>query len=309
MIYKIYLGLPNLRRPVLFHKIVNRFYLLIFKRLFNNSLINKVEKLSKTEFIGINTKERDFTIDVRLTYFPAQINEVSITIKTIFSQTVKADYITLWLSLNQFPDRKIPNKLIQQQKRGLSIEFVEDDLRSHKKYFYAFRKQQDNLVITFEDDVFYPSNTIDSLIQAHLKFPKAIICNRGHRINFKDDVILKYRSWSHNYKNITPSLDAVPTGVGGVLYPPNSYSKEIFDVETFKEICFYADDLWLKIHSIRVGTKVLSLRTFSRDLISVGKSQNVKLVQHNAIEGGNDEQLNKLLDYYKITTKNFEDEA
>ena len=307
MIYKIYLGLPNLRKPIIIHKIINRVYLFLFKRLFNDKITRDVEDPKNKIHSGLNNKPRNYTIDVSLTSFPARISEVSTTIETIFQQTERADTITLWLSKEQFPEEKIPYKLSDQIKRGLIIEFVEDDLRSHKKYYYAFKKQSNNLVITFDDDVFYPKNTIHALMQAHLKHPNAIICNRGHQINTKRDGLLRYRLWSHNFKNITPSFGALPTGVGGVLYPPNSYNSDIFDIDTFKKICYHADDLWLKIHSLRNNTKVVSLKTFSRDLINVGQSQKVKLVNENIHSGGNDHQFNKLLNYYNLTVNNFKD--
>jgi hypothetical protein len=308
MIYKTYFGLPNLKYPILFQKGFNRAYLIFFKRFFTKNLEKEINDFKKLEIYGVNTEKRDFVIDVSLTSFPARIEEISQTIETIFFQSVKADTITLWLSLNQFPNQQIPHSLELQKKRGLNIEFVEDDLRSHKKYFYAFKKQKNNLVITFDDDVFYPKNTIESLIIAHIKYPNVVICNRGHKINFHKGIVLDYKNWSHNYFSKKPSSSAVPTGVGGVLYPPSSYHQDIFDVDTFKKISFYADDLWLKIHTLRKGTKVMSLRTYSRDFINVGKTQNFKLVQHNSLEGGNDTQFKNLLEYYQITSKDFLDE-
>lgn len=307
MLHKIYFKLPNVQYPIILHKAVNRIYVIVFKYFFCTILLKKIESSQKSKCNTINDLKRDYKIDVSLTSFPARIDEVNITIETIFNQSIKADTITLWLSLSQFPDRKIPFSLEIQKKRGLNIEFVEDDLRSHKKYFYAFKNQKNNLVITFDDDVFYPKNTIENLVNAHKIYPNAIICNRGHKITFSGLTFFKYKKWKHNYNSQKPSLLAVPTGVGGVLYPPNTYHQDIFDVETFKKICFYADDLWLKIHSLRKGTKVMSIRTFSRDLINVGKSQKFKLVQHNSLEGGNDIQFENLLTHYNLTLKDFDD--
>ena len=307
MSYKTYFKLPNFKGPIVLHKVINRGYMFIFKKYFYKNFEKKVIDSIKNNNNGLNKELRDFSIEVSLTSFPARINEVYITIETIFSQTVKADNITLWLSLEQFPDRKIPKELEEQKKRGLTVEFVEDDLRSHKKYYYAFKRQKDNLVITFDDDVFYPDNTIESLVSAHLRYPNAVICNRGHKIEFSGYEILKYKNWKHNYKSQIPSNFAVPTGVGGVLYPPHSYHQDIFNISEFKEICFYADDLWLKIQTLRNNTKVYSLGTYPRDFINVGRSQQFKLVQYNAINGGNDTQFSKLLNHYQLSSKDFQD--
>jgi hypothetical protein len=309
MSYNIYFKLPNISAPILLHKAINRIYIFVFKKFFLKNFENQVIKSRLHDTIGINTENRDFLIEVSLTSFPARINEVSCTIETIFCQTVKPDIINLWLSIDQFPDKKIPELLELQKKRGLTIFFVDDDLRSHKKYYYAFKNQTNNLVITFDDDVYYPTNTIESLISAHKHFPNYIICNRGHKIIIKNNTITNYKCWNHNFNSNKPSYLAVPTGVGGVLYPPNSYHQDIFDIHTFKRICFFADDLWLKIHTLRKKTKVLSLRTYPRDFINVGQSQNFKLVQHNALEGGNDLQLQNLLKHYDLTANDFQDEA
>jgi hypothetical protein len=309
MIYKVYFGLPNLRMPILLHKAINRVYLLIFKKLFNKRFVKQLQSSMQTDLMGINKIKRDLIIDVSITSFPARIEEVCYTIETLFLQTVKVDSITVWLSVDQFPEREIPTALKLQKARGLSIKFVEDDLRSHKKYYYSFLEQKDNIIITFDDDVYYPKNTIEKLINAHKMFPKAVICNRGHKINFKGNQVLKYKNWSHNFRNSKPTFDLVPTGVGGVLYPPNSYHKDVFDIKTFKETCFFADDLWLKVQTLRKGTKVLGLKTFSRDLINVGKSQDFKLAQHNAVKGGNNEQFEKILNHYSLTKNDFKDET
>ncbi len=306
-LYKIYFSLPNLRYPVLLHKMVNRIYLFIFKKLFNQLFEKEVEKMRLNGLIGTNQIIRDYRIEVSLTSFPARINEVHKTIETIFSQTIQADSITLWLSIEQFPNQIIPKQLEEQKKRGLIIEFVPDDLRSHKKYYYAFQRQKNNLVITFDDDVFYPSNTIESLINAHRLFPEAVICNRGHKITFNSSKINKYKKWNHNFNSKIPLLASVATGVGGVLYPPNSYVKDIFRIDVFKNNCFYADDLWLKLNTIKNNTKTLSLRTFKRDFINVGQSQKNKLVQQNSLEGGNDKQLLNILNHYKIQASIFKD--
>jgi hypothetical protein len=307
MSYKTYFQLPNIKKPILLHKALNRGYMFVFKKYFYKNFESNVLDSIKNKEYGLNKDARDLSIEVSLTSFPARINEVYITIETIFLQTVKADNITLWLSLEQFPDRVIPKELEEQKNRGLTVEFVADDLRSHKKYYYAFKRQKDNVVITFDDDVFYPENTIESLLQGHLKFPKAVICNRGHKIEIKDENVLSYKNWCHNYNSCLPSNLAVPTGVGGVLYPPDSYHLDIFNIADFKEICFYADDLWLKIQTLRKNTKVYSLRTYPRDFINVGKSQQFKLVQYNAMDGGNDSQFCNLLNHYQLSSKDFQD--
>jgi len=92
----------------------------------------------------------------------------------------------------------------------------------------------------------------------------------------------------------------VQVGVGGVLYPPGALHEEVFNRELFKNICFHADDLWLKIMALKNGTKVVTNRRFNKDFVSVGKTQREKLVSNNVFGGGNDKQLRNVLEHYEI---------
>ena len=76
-----------------------------------------------------------------------------------------------------------------------------------------------------------------------------------------------------------------------------------FDNDIFKEICFHADDLWLKAMSLLHNTNVVTNKRYNKDFVSIKTTQNEKLVSNNVIAGGNDVQLKNVCDYYKI---NFE---
>ena len=53
-------------------------------------------------------------------------------------------------------------------KKGLEIKYIKD-LKSHKKYFYAFKEFYNEIFITFDEDIFYNKNTISSLINTNKK--------------------------------------------------------------------------------------------------------------------------------------------
>ena len=80
----------------------------------------------------------------------------------------------LWLAKSQFDDISVlPQKLVNLQKRGLTIRFC-DDLRSHKKYFYVMQEHPEDIIVLADDDMFYPSDTLRKLIKMHKKYPKDI---------------------------------------------------------------------------------------------------------------------------------------
>ena len=83
-------------------------------------------------------------IVVSLTTFPARIDECYFAIKSLMIQSYPADRIILWLAKNQFPDEKLPSKYDKLIARGLEVRYCEEDLRSHKKYYYALQEQKED---------------------------------------------------------------------------------------------------------------------------------------------------------------------
>ena len=143
---------------------------------------------------GLNTLPRKETVVLSLSSFPARIDQAYVAIKSLMRQSVKADRIVLWLAEDQFKDFALPGKFNRLIKRGLCVSYVED-LRSHKKYYYALREQKpDELVITFDDDIIYEKDAVKKLIKKHNEYPECIVCNRGHEIEFDDNGLKPYNA-------------------------------------------------------------------------------------------------------------------
>jgi hypothetical protein len=300
-ILNLYFKLPHDRSLGIVTKIINRLAARLIKRLLDRTVPNYFIKTQEKYPIGINQLPRDEVVIVSLTSFPGRIDDVWIVIECLFRQTYKADKILLWLSSSQFEGIELPKKLLEQQDRGLEICFVSDDIRSHKKYYYALKKFSDNIIITVDDDVYYQNEVLEKLMIYHTKFPNQVIGNRGHEILFdSSNNILPYRNWLHNVKKNISSFLFVPTGVGGVLYPPKSLTKELLNVEKIKELCFHADDLWLKVGSLVTNSKVYITKYYRQEFITVGKTQKNKLVTFNSLNGGNDSQFIAVLDHFKM---------
>lgn len=302
----IYHKLPHDRSLGIVSKAFNRLAARVIKRILDRKVPAYFIKTRDNYPLGINQEPREKKVIVSFTSFPARIADVWIVVECLFRQTYKADKIILWLSKPQFEGMPLPEALVNQGKRGLEIRFVEDDLRSHKKYFYTLQEHSDNVIITVDDDVYYHKNILSTLIEYHFKFPDCVIANRAHEIRFDRNTgaILPYRKWIHNVRKECPSFQYVPTGVGGVLYPANSLSVKILNAEMIKSICFQADDLWLKAGSLLTNTKIFVPDFYKQEFITIGKTQNSKLVTSNSLNGGNDIQFIKVLDYFELGNLN-----
>ncbi len=255
---------------------------------------------------GVKASRKQQKVIVSLTTFPSRINVVWICIETLMRQEHKPDRIILWLAKEQFEsESKLPLQLLKLKDRGLEIKFC-DDLKPHKKYYYTMLENPNDIIITFDDDILYPSNAIKSLVKLGSKYPGSIICNRGHIMTFNGNKVEPYSLWKRTSDiEIGPNLLLCPTGVGGVLYPPNCLDKSVFDKEGIISNCLLADDLWLKVMSIRKGTKVVKTSKFPRNLFVLLSSQKNSLGRKNVGNNQNDKQLDNILSNYSIDVENF----
>ena len=263
-------------------------------------IANLLTKLWVSKKSGVHTGQGE-TVIVSLTSFTARIHSVSTTIKSLMRQSVKPDRIILWLAESQFPsEASLPSELLALKKRGLEIRFCED-LKPHKKYLYTMKENPDAIVITCDDDLIYPENTIERLLAKHRKYPDCVCCNRGHEILFDESGVLPYMKWRHQAVDFTePTHLLCATGCGGVLYPPHCLDEEVFDIDAIRELALCADDLWLKVMEVKNGTRVVYTDHFPQRLFFVKNSQKEKLHAFNLEHDGNDEVWRKLDARYHI---------
>lgn len=292
-----YQALPHDNSLGIFSKALNRGAAKALKLYLDNTVPNYFIGTRKQFKTVLNKDPRDVKITVSLTSFPARLENVWIVIECIFRQTYKVDRIVLWLDEN-LKDHRLPPTLVAQMDRGLEVRYVED-LRAHTKYYYALQEFKDDIVITVDDDCYYPVDTVENLMAIHQEYPQSIAANRIHGIvvNNNNEVV-DYKNWSHNYKPENDSkLDHLLTGVSGVLYPPSIFNDNLFKREVLLDICKYADDVWLSLHARAAGISIKTNSRFNKDFISISKSFKVRLLNHNSKSGGNDVQVKAVLKY------------
>lgn len=236
---------------------------------------------------------RSEKITASLTTFPARIKEVRYAIMSIMLQTVQPDRIILWLAGTQFPGNIIPEEVRDLCELGLQVRFC-DDLRSHKKYFYALQEQKpDEVVITFDDDIIYHPHTIERLIETHNSHPDSIICCQAMKAAITQDGVLEnYLKWGEagDFEDNNSGLLSPLTG-SGCLYPYSILSEDTFIKEKLKTLAFSADDLWIYTMSRLSKVGVITTPVISRIFSVVSGSQTFNLSQINCLDNGNDNAL------------------
>jgi hypothetical protein len=253
--------------------------------------------------IGINmNRNRKKEIIISMTTYPKRFNVVHIAIESLLTQTLKPDLIVLYLAKDELSNGEIPKHLARLKKRGLNITIVNENLRSYKKLIYAIEEFPDAILITVDDDILYPEYFVEKLYERHLQYPKEIIAYRCSIMRRKSDTeLLPYLSWKKAAGIVQPSFELFFTGVGGVLYPPNSLHKDVLNKKLFLALAPNADDIWFKAMSLLNGTKVMQVFEDSIEFPIINqKSQESALWKTNNGQQENDIQLKKVFDYFKL---------
>lgn len=255
--------------------------------------------------VGNNCSE---SIVVSLTSFPRRIDDVYLTIESIFQQSLKADKVVLWLSRDNFPREDVPRILRSQQQRGLDIEFCDGDLGSYKKIYHTLKLYPDSLIVTVDDDVIYPLDMVDQLYRTFSENPGAVYAHRAYRmIVNKKGAIAPYSTWSMATGDEGDSSLVFPTGVAGVMYSPNIFDDEVFNSSVFQKLCPNADDVWLKAMTLRSGVlsyKIADQRPWKDRFLTIDGSQQMSLKKQNwNTKTGNDAKLKAVFDHYDLYKK------
>ena len=275
---------------------VQGIYPVLFGRL--RKALKKEERAVKQKHYAALPRTKEIVLS--LTSYPARTEKLSLCIRSLLKQYLKADKLVLWLAEEQYPgkERSLPKDLLRLTKRGLTIEWCKEDLKPHKKYFYSMQKYPDSIVITVDDDMEYAPDMTGKLYESYLRHPYAVSCLRAHLIRFNSEGLLKrYKDWGMEDNSLVavPTFRLLPTGVAGVLYPPHSLPKEAFDMEAIRENALMTDDLWLKVMYTANGYPVVLVE-------AQGAIHGIEGTQESAIslfnvESGNDINMKKCLSY------------
>ncbi len=250
---------------------------------------------------------RKYQVIVSLTTYPKRFDCIELCLKSLILQNEKPDRIIVYLGSDAV-GLELPESMKQFKKFGVEFRYDKtDNLRSHKKYYYAMQEFPESVIVTADDDIIYPQNWLQSLLQSYEKYPNFISARRVHLMVRNADGKLKaYNHWIDQYrKEFNPSHSLIATGNAGILYPPHSIDIRAFDVESIKKLCFGADDIWMKCMAVLKGTKYVWVQNDEVALPEVGEVEETALSKTNVVEHKNDMYLKCVMNHYDITDDMF----
>lgn len=238
-------------------------------------------------------------IIISLTSFPARVNTLWMTIQCLRRQTVQPSKILIWLSKSQFGNNyNLPDSLSTQLNEQVEIRWVENDLRSHKKFYYVSSLYPNSWIFLVDDDIFYPSDMLEEVLKIHQSHPDAVICRYGYKM--KHDAngnLLSYWNWKKKFSYSSESELFFGTG-GGTLFRPSSLYKDLTNESLFLNLTPLSDDIWMNA-MVRLAKRPVII-TKNGLLLPFFISENICLDSENLRNNRNDQQLQMVSAYYKM---------
>lgn len=236
---------------------------------------------------------------VSLTSFPARIKTANYAIESILLQKKKANLVVLWLGHEQFPNKEkdLPKRLRRLTQFGLTIKWC-NDIRSYKKLVPSLEAFPDDIIVTADDDIWYPPEWLERLYNSYLKEPKLIHAHRVLQVTAKDGKINKYIDWGAQiFAPQQISYCWHVTGGAGALYPPHCLYKDVCKSDKFLSIAPTVDDIWFWAMAILQHTRIRIVDGNIFDFEGIFIVNNQSLWDDNVYDK-NDVALEELMESY-----------
>ena len=282
---------------------INKVNFLLTKGINKEQLSYDIENFKNS---GINEQPRTPKLIVSLTSFPERMYDLHFCLYSLLTQTLKPDEVILWLAADEFPNKEadLSQNVLQLKDNGLTIKWCEN-IGSYKKLIPPIREYPNDIIVSADDDIFYPAEWLERLYNSYLKNPDYIHCHRAHKITFDaSGCIEPYEKWKKCIDDKTASFINFFTGAGGILYPPNCFYKDILDEDIFMRLAPRADDIWfwamcvLNNKKIKVIENPINQITYTNPARELQIFNEKTLYSTNGAAGGNDEQLKNVIEQY-----------
>ena len=240
---------------------------------------------------------------VSLTSYPERMVDIHYCLYSLLNQSHKPDMLILWLGEEQFPNKEqdIPKAVLDLQENGLTIKWHKN-IKAYTKLIPTLKEYPEDIIVTADDDIFYPNDWLEKLYSAYIQDKSMIHCHRAHYLTLTDGKLLPYNQWQKDISNVIPSYFNFFTGVGGVLYPSSRcLYKDILNEEAFSQLSPYNDDIWFWAMAVLQGTKINVVEnniTYINPNRELAINGTTALSHINVAQNKNDKQIAAVLKAY-----------
>ncbi|WP_456267930.1 hypothetical protein M1D97_11840 [Kushneria sp. AK178] len=258
---------------------------------------------------GLNLARRqqhasgDGRLIVSLTTHLPRIRDVYLTIESILRQQISGFEVHLYISEQDMTALgKLPATLQRQVERGVRVITTAEDYRSYDKLVHALKAHPDATIVTADDDVIYPRDWLARLLEGSRQYPDCIICHRGHLLRESSPgsghICYQASRTGVQVPVDRPLFNLMPTGNGGILYPPGSLAPMAVDPAAFQTLAPNADDIWFKMASLKQGTRCFRVNPYNVNFLPTRAAHHQPLHKENVKGDGNNQKFDNCLRHH-----------
>ena len=239
--------------------------------LFNYRMLNPLSRfilLTKTDIPELNQIKRSTQVIVSLSCTEDNFDKLQYTLYSLFNQKVSPDKVILWIS-NRYELSELPYSITKFVKSGLDIRFVEE-AGSYTKIIYALKEYRDSIIVTADENIYYPRCWLLKLYHSYISNPEDIHVHGFFGINSDKNRICTIKEWRIFSCNETSSFKNFPVSAGGVLYPPNCFIKDILREDIYKKKADVSWEIWSWVISVVSNRKIRQVKNYIRNFSTTG---------------------------------------
>lgn len=217
----------------------------------------------ETFIVKQKLKKNNPNIIVSFTTTPYRINQIKPVLDSIIRQSIKPNkiYVNIpWKfkrdnSLYIIPEwlKNYPNVIINRTR----------DYGPGTKIVATLEKVHDPnaIIITFDDDKFYPKHTVRDLAKQYLVQPNAAFTGGGLNFLFGPN-----HTFTSEWVGLNGKPSLVVIGALGAAYKRNLFKEDIFGlVNSLPLSCFLSDDLMISAYLIANNINIFRISSISFD--------------------------------------------
>lgn len=250
---------------------------------------------------------------VSMTTIPKRKERLTDNLPSLLNQSFKYDKLVINIDDNLSEEDYKWYESLKEKDNRIEINKCESRWRSCNKLLPTIKKYPEDVVITVDDDIYYPVDTIKLLVETYEKNKDCIITHEINPISFNRDmtyvsyenaydVMLLQREWGKYFSNCC-------------LFPPHVFDgSDLFDFDKMMECTNGThDELWFWVQSTINGVQCIGLnyvRSFAPEMLKQYEEGEYQLTTFNNTSEKIEGYMKKINDMYgerlikNITSKN-----
>lgn len=258
----------------------------------------KINETTQEKLYYVNgTKNRQLVI-VSMTTIPKRKKRLLDNLPYLLKQSYKFDKLIINVDDNLSDEDYMFYEKLKELDSRIEINKAEAKWRSCNKLLPTMKKYPHDIIITLDDDIAYPKDSVKYLVEEHEKHKGCVIAHEVNPIIVKNnnvtyvngyDVKLHQVEWGKYLSNCA-------------LFPPYSFDDDVYDYDKMMQCTNGThDELWFWVQTTIHGVQCIGLnyvRSMAPEMLEEYQEGEYNLSTFNNTQTKIDEYMKKINDMY-----------